>query len=85
MSRRMDVVLDQGLLHFQDGLGKGKDEEKEVGTLQASTFAKEEEEEKERDVWSDIVDALDNWSHVLDAESHHTTSGNFQQQIEESV
>ena len=56
----MDVVPDKGLLDFLDGLGKGEDEEKEVGTWQASTFAKEKEEEKETDVRSQIVDALDN-------------------------
>ena len=58
----MDVVPDKGLLDFLDILGKGEHEEKEVCTLQVSTFAKEKEEEKETDVWSDIVDALDNWT-----------------------
>ena len=63
----MDVVPDKGLLDFLGGLGKGEDEEKEVGTSQVSTFAKEKEEEKEMDVGSDIVDALDNWTQrVLD-------------------
>ena len=79
-------VPDKGLLDFLDDLGKGEDEEKEVGTSQVSTFAKEKEEEKETDVWSGIVDALDNWTQrVLHAESRHTTSGNFQQQIDESI
>ena len=82
----MDVVPDKGLLDFLDGLGKGEDGEKEVDTSQVSTFAKEKEEEKETDVWSDIVDALDNWTQrVIDAESRHNTSGNFQQQIEDSI
>ena len=86
MSRRMDVVPEKGLFDFLDGLGKGEDEEKEVGTSQVSTFAKEKEEEKETDVWSDIAGALDNWTQrVLDAENRHTTSANFQQQIEESI
>ena len=62
----MDVVPDKGLLDFLDGLGKGEDEEKEMGTSQVSTFAKEK------------GDALDNWTQrVLDAESRQFTSRQF--------
>ena len=72
----MDVVPDKGLLDYLDGLRKEEDEEKEVVTSQVSTLAKEKEEEKETGVWSDIVDALDNWI-IVDADSRHTPSGNF--------
>ena len=45
-----------------------------------------EEEEEETSIWSNIVNALDNWTQrVLDAESRHTTSANFQKQIEDSI
>ena len=66
----MDVAADKGLFDFLDSLDGN---EREAGTLpQVSTAVNEE---TETDVWSDIADALNNWTqHVLDAESRHTTS-----------
>ena len=83
----MDVATERDLFDFLDSLDK--DEEDAVaGTsppppTRVSTAV---DEERETVVWSDIADALNNWTQrVLDAESRYTTSRNFHQLIEESI
>ena len=45
-----------------------------------------DEKEKEIDVWQHITTSLEHWTQgILGTESRHTTSGNFQQTIEESL
>ena len=56
----MDVIPDRGLLDFIDGLDvKAKDT-----SLDTKVCDKEEEKEEETDVWQDIADALNNWTHT---------------------
>ena len=79
----MDVVLDKDLFDFVESLGK--EVEEEAGSLQVS-IGENEEEEKDTDVWSDIADALNNWSQrILDTESLHNILENFRQTIEDSL
>ena len=70
----MDVATDRDLFDFSDGLDL-KD------TSPPATKACEKEEEKEEDVWQEIVDALNNWmQRILDSESSHratTENGKF--------
>ena len=55
-SRRMDVVPDNGLFYLLDGLCK----DEEAGTSPQVSVVNEEKGENERDLWSDIADALNN-------------------------
>ena len=55
-------------------------------SLNTKVCNKEEEKEKETDVWQDIATPLADWTRqILDTESRRATSENFRQRIEETL
>ena len=82
----MDVATDRDLFDFTESLDVKERKEDILPTTQTRVEEEEEEEEEETNIWQGVADALDNWNQrVLDAASRHTTSGNFQKQIEDSI
>ena len=88
----MDAVSDiDYLTEFIDGLcnEEEKHEQQELQnctTTTTTTLCCNEKEEASADVWTEIVDALNRWTQkVIDAETRHSKTANFRENIEASL